>query len=188
MDDQGYNSQNNPNQGLLYNGDRTKSEDDLPSENEVISSQINQNQNNTPEENYCPPPISQGPYPPENNYPPPQEPYAKPVDEPVVNPQAPVPPPNPEGQNVIYQPILPSHNTVAIPVYSQPQYVAQPVYVQHVVARPVVARPVVKVEPTYRRDIDDYERRRQDEEDCLACCSFLCICCYCLALLVGGGR
>ena len=182
--------------------------DEYPSENEIISSQ---NSNNTPQENYCPPPVSQNFYQPtepginqnpnpqpnniyqvpnpqpggiyQNPNPQPQAPYMKP-SPPPMNPPSAVPPPIQVGNDVSYQPMhYNNQNAMAIPVQPQPQYVAQ----QPVVIQPVV-QPVVKVQQTNVRDYD-YERRRrqqQDEEDCMACCQVLCICLYCFALLAGG--
>ena len=193
MDGQDYNNQNNQNQNLINQQDQQMPPDEYPTENEIISSQ---NSNNTPQENYCPPPVSQDFYQPTepgniyqnqqsgniyqnpNPQPQPQEPYIKPIPPPM-NPPSAVPPPIPVGNGVSYQPVQYNQSAVVIPVQPQPQYIVQ---------QPVVVQPVVKVHQTQVRDYD-YERRRrqqQEEEDCLACCQILCICFYCFALFAGG--
>ena len=204
MDGQDYNNLNNQNQNFVNPQDQQMPPEEYPSENEITSSQ---NSNNTPQQNYCPPPVPQDmnqPPQPGNIYqnPPPGNIYQNPPPEninqnPVPKPQAPlppymtqsppwmnppsaVPPPVPVGNDVSYQPVNYNQNAVAIPVQPQPPIIVQ---------QPVVVQPVVKVQHNnydYEMERRRRQQQRQDEEDCLACCQVLCICLYCFALLAGG--
>ena len=112
MDEQNYNNRNNS------CGDLIDKPENYPSEKEIISSQNidNNNIDNIPQNNYCPPPI-----PLEVNQPnQPQAPYLKygAIYNPnYLNPT--VPPQIPVGNDISNQPVDDNKNVVLIPVQQQ---------------------------------------------------------------------
>ena len=179
MDGQDYNNLNNKNDDFIDKPDK-----DYPSENEIISSQ-NNNSENTPTDNYCPPPAPielNQPTKPSNvkPNPPPQAPYLKygPIyNANNINPIPPQPPqPIPVGNNISYQPVNYNQNAVVVPVQQQIIY----------------QQPIVQVQPNYDQIRIENERKRrqqqQDQEDCANCCLVLCYCLLCCCMLAGGGH
>ena len=195
MDDPNYNNQNYGNQNFIDKPDK-----DYPTENEVISSQ-NIYAQNTPEANYCPPPVPIESYQPTQtgNVQPNPQPQPHYMNYPPqnnsnnINPT--VPPSIPVGNGVNYQPVNYNQNAVVVPVQNPVQVPVQvpgqvPVQVP-VQPQPQIIyhQPIIQVQPAYDPIKAENERRirqqQQDEEDCATCCAALATCLLCCCLLAG---
>ena len=170
MDEQDYNNQNKINEDLL---DKQEPEN-YPSENEILSSQDNNNNNpeNTPQQDYCPPPVplelnqqNQTDNGQQNSEP--QAPYLK--YGPIYNPNylnAEVPPPIPIGDDISYQ-TPDNQNTASIPVQQQI----------------VVQNEDIKEDEILNQI--QVEKRKKDccccncEDCCYGCCDCCSSCCEC---------
>ena len=164
MDEQNYNNRNNS------CGDLIDKPENYPSEKEIISSQNidNNNTDNIPQNNYCPPPI-----PLEVNQPnQPQAPYLK--YGAIYNPNYlnPVPPPIPVENDISYQPDDNNKNVVLIPV--QQQIVEQ------------------NDENKDKQTFDQIQQKENEKkEQCCSCCNEDCVQCilgflyifYCICLI-----
>lgn len=214
MDNKDYNNMNNPNQNFMNQQNQQGLQEDYPSENEIIS---NQNSNNTPQENYCPPPVPQDFHQPNelgNIYQNPnpqsiyqnsnaQSIYQNPNAQSIYqNPNAQSIYPNPEPQAPYMKPSPPPLNPPSlvppqIPVgegvsYQAVNYNQEPVVISVQPQPQYIVQPAVVVHPQIKvsqvNHNDEYARRRRQQQEEDDCLACLQILCiFCYCLALIAG-